>query len=101
MLFRSRHSALPDLPTLNEDLPSVELLANWMGYVAPVQVPRPIINQLHAAMMKVVHTPEFRKRLDEYYYSTVGNSPEEFAAALKKEFSVAGAAFKAAGIQPE
>jgi tripartite-type tricarboxylate transporter receptor subunit TctC len=72
-----------------------------MGYVAPVQTPRPIINQLHAAMMKVVHTPEFRKKLDEYYYSTVGNSPEEFSASLKREFAVAAGAFKAAGIQPE
>ncbi|MSQ51272.1 MAG: ABC transporter substrate-binding protein [Betaproteobacteria bacterium] len=96
-----RHSALPDLPTLNEDLPNMELLANWMGYVAPAQVPRPIINQLHAAMMKVIHTPDFRKRLEGFYYTTVGNTPEEFGAALKKEFEVAGAAFKAAGIQPE
>ncbi len=96
-----RHPALADLPTLNEGLPSVDLLANWMGFVAPVQVPRPIITQLHAAMMKVIHTPEFRKRLDDNYYSTVGNSPEEFGAALKKEFAVAGVAFKAGGIQPE
>ncbi|MFM9968177.1 MAG: Bug family tripartite tricarboxylate transporter substrate binding protein [Burkholderiales bacterium] len=96
-----RHSALPDLPTLNEDLPNVELIANWMGYVAPAQVPRPIINQLHAAAMKVIHTPAFRKTLEGYYYTTVGNTPEEFGASLKKEFDVAGAAFKAAGIQPE
>lgn len=96
-----RHPALPDLPTLNEDLPNVELLANWMGFVAPAQVPRPIINQLHAAMMKVIHTPDFRKRLEGFYYTTVGNTPEEFGASLKKEFEVAGTAFKAGGIQPE
>lgn len=96
-----RHAALPDLPTLNEGLPNVELLANWMGYVAPAQVPRPIINQLHSAMIKVIHTPDFRKRLEGFYYTAVGNTPEEFGAALKKEFDVAGSAFKAGGIQPE
>ncbi len=96
-----RHPALPDLPTLNEGLPNVELLANWMGYVAPAQVPRPIVNQLHAAMMKVIHTPEFNKRLEGFYYTAVGNTPEEFGAALKKEFEVAGTAFKAGGIEPE
>lgn len=96
-----RHPALPDLPALHEDMPAVDLLANWMGFVAPTQVPKPIINQLHAAMMKVIQTPEFRKRLDDNYYSTVGNTPEEFGAALKKEFSVAATAFKAGGIQPE
>ena len=96
-----RHSALPDLPTLNEDLPNMELLANWMGYVAPAQVPRPIINQLHTAMMKVIHTADFRKRLEGFYYTAVGNTSEEFGIALKKEFEVAGNAFKAAGIQPE
>ena len=101
ILSPKRHPALPDLPTANEALPGFELLANWMGFVAPVQTPRPIINQLHAAMMKVVHTPEFRKRLDEYYYSTVGNTPEEFGASLKREFAVAEAAFSGAGIKPE
>jgi len=101
ILSPKRHSALPDLPAANEALPGFELLANWMGFVAPVQTPRPIINQLHAAIMKVVHTPEFRKRLDEYYYSTVGNTPEEFGASLKREFAVASAAFSGAGIKPE
>ena len=79
----------------------MELLANWMGYVAPAQVPRPIINQLHTAMMKVIHTADFRKRLEGFYYTAVGNTSEEFGIALKKEFEVAGNAFKAAGIQPE
>lgn len=96
-----RHPALPDLPAVLEDLPNLDLLSNWMGYVAPVQTPRPIINQLHAAMMKVIQSPEFRKRLDGFYYTVVGNSPEEFSTALKKEFEVAGGAFKAAGIEPE
>lgn len=96
-----RHAALPDLPTLNEDLPAVELLANWMGYVAPAQVPRPIINQLHAAMTKVIHTPAFRAHLEGFYYTAVGNTSEEFGASLKKEFEVASTAFRAAGIQPE
>lgn len=97
----ARHPALPNLPAIVEDLPKIDLLANWMGFVAPVRVPRPIISQLHGAMVKVIATPEYRKRLDELYYSPVGNTPEEFAAALKKEFAVAGAAFKAAGIKPE
>jgi tripartite-type tricarboxylate transporter receptor subunit TctC len=96
-----RHPALPDLPTLNEELPNVDLLANWMGYVAPAQLPRPIVNQLHSAMMKVIHTPAFNRRLEGFYYTAVGNTPEEFGASLKKEFDVAGTAFKAAGIQPE
>jgi tripartite-type tricarboxylate transporter receptor subunit TctC len=96
-----RHPALPDLPALNEELPGFELLANWMGFVAPAQVPRPIISQLHAAMVKVIQAPQMRKRLEELYYTTVGNTPEEFAAALNKEFAVAAAAFKAAGIKPE
>jgi tripartite-type tricarboxylate transporter receptor subunit TctC len=96
-----RHSALPDLPSVHEELPKLDLLANWMGYVAPAQVPRPIISQLHAAMMKVIATPEYRKRLEDVYYSPVANTPEEFAAALKQEFAVAEVAFRAAKIQPE
>jgi tripartite-type tricarboxylate transporter receptor subunit TctC len=96
-----RHPALPDLPSVIEDVPGFQLIPNWMGFVAPAQVPRPIVNQLHAAIMKSINTPDFRKRLDEAYYTAVASTPDEFAAQLKADFAASAVAYKAARIQPE
>ncbi|MFJ4289031.1 tripartite tricarboxylate transporter substrate-binding protein [Cupriavidus sp. NPDC089707] len=62
----SRSAALPDVPTLNETLGRKDLdLDSWSGVWAPPNLPRPIVAQLHAAILKALADPGLRRLYTE------------------------------------
>jgi tripartite-type tricarboxylate transporter receptor subunit TctC len=97
----SRYPGLPEIPAITEALPKIDLLANWMGVVAPAGLPAPITQRLHGALAATVQSADFRKRLAELYWAPVGNTPEQFAAQLRAEHAVLANVVKSAGIKPE
>ena len=97
----ARYKTLPDLPAITEEMPRLELLGNWMGLLAPANLPPAITSRLYESIAKATQSPELRKRLDELYMGPIANRPEEFAAQLRREYALGGRVVKAAGIQPE
>lgn len=60
-----RSVAMPDVPTLAEQgLPGFSALA-WWGIFAPTGTPQPVIDRLHAELVKAINLPEVRKTLTE------------------------------------
>jgi tripartite-type tricarboxylate transporter receptor subunit TctC len=75
----------PDLPTMAESgYPGFEAVP-WFGLLAPAGTPQDVVNKLHDETVKVMALPEVRKRFDELGLESVGNTPAEFAAVIKKE----------------
>jgi tripartite-type tricarboxylate transporter receptor subunit TctC len=62
----ARHPSLPQVPTLAEALgqPGFEAVS-WHVLMAPSATPRPIVERLHAAMMKITAEAAFQKRVSE------------------------------------
>src|SRR4030095_2280725 len=59
----TRLASLPQVPTFTElGLPQVAV-SNWMGYVAPKGTPPAVVAKLHAALAKVIATPEIKERI--------------------------------------
>lgn len=58
---------------------------SWVGLLAPAATPRPVIDRLNAEVRKILAEPEFAARLREQGLSGIGNTPEQFAAALRNE----------------
>ena len=60
-----RSKQLPDVPTVAET-PGLKGYDATIMYAiwAPAKTPREIVNQLHGAIVKVIHTPQFKERLD-------------------------------------
>ncbi|MEO5677275.1 MAG: tripartite tricarboxylate transporter substrate-binding protein, partial [Usitatibacter sp.] len=82
---RNRSPLLPDLRTLAEQgLPEVEANA-WIGVVAPVATPAPVLARIHAEVVKVLRQPDVREALHAQLMDPVGNSPEQFAAFMREE----------------
>jgi tripartite-type tricarboxylate transporter receptor subunit TctC len=48
-----------------------------------VATPRDVIAKLNAAMVKVIESPDFRKRMDEIGAEPIGNSAEQMAAQIR------------------
>ncbi|MEO6840525.1 MAG: tripartite tricarboxylate transporter substrate binding protein [Bradyrhizobium sp.] len=80
-----RSALAPDLPTMAESgYPGFEAVP-WFGLLAPAGTPRDVVDKLHDETVKVMAMPQVRKRFDELGLESVGNTPAEFAAVIKKE----------------
>jgi tripartite-type tricarboxylate transporter receptor subunit TctC len=80
-----RSALAPDLPTMAESgYPGFEAVP-WFGLLAPAGTPQDVVDKLHDETVKVMAMPEVRKQFDELGLESVGNTPAEFAAVIKKE----------------
>ncbi|MDB5923514.1 MAG: transporter substrate-binding protein [Betaproteobacteria bacterium] len=96
-----RPAILPELPTIAEQgLPGYEA-GVWIGLLAPLGTPKPIIAKLNAAGQKAVKTPEFVKRMNDLGYEVIGGTPEQMRAMIDAEVKRMHPIVKASGAKPE
>jgi len=80
-----RSAQLPEVPTISEaGVPGFEA-ENWFGLFVPAQTPKRIIVRLNDALVKVMRSPEIQKQFIALGAEPVGNSPEEFAAFVRRD----------------
>jgi tripartite-type tricarboxylate transporter receptor subunit TctC len=101
ILEGARYSGTPELATVGESVPGFEKPASWFALFGPAGLPQPLVARLHAEAVKALHAPDVRAKLDEGAIAIVANTPEQFAAMLKRGREVYGAAAKAANLKPE
>jgi len=82
---RSRTSAVPDLPTAEEAGVPGLVAVSWFGLVAPVRVPRPIVDKLSKESARILKLPDVHKRIKDLGAEPVGSAPQEYAAFIKSE----------------
>ncbi|MBN9205986.1 Bug family tripartite tricarboxylate transporter substrate binding protein [Methylibium petroleiphilum] len=80
-----RSSALPDVPTLEEAGLKGFNIGTWFGVLAPVATPKELVSRLNAEMVKVIQSPDFRKRMDEIGAEPIGNSTDQMGQQIKGE----------------
>ncbi len=81
---KERSPQLPNVPAVAETLPGFENLG-WFGFMVPAGTPQAVIGKVHADTVKALGSADFRKRLTEIGMVPVGNTPAEFAKAIKAE----------------
>lgn len=94
-----RSKSLPELPTVAETLPGVEVSA-WYGVLAPAGTPKEIISKLNAETVKAIADPKVVQQISNAGAEAVSSTPEEFSAYIKAELARWGKAIKATGIPP-
>ncbi len=81
----NRSPLLPDVPTMSEaGLPGFEV-GSWYGFHAPAGTPKPIIDKLHAEMVKAMNTSELRERFASVGAELVASTPAQFGAFVEHE----------------
>jgi len=71
------------------------------GIFAPAGTPAPIVERLNREISRTLERPEIREKFLSVSMEPVGGSPEEFAAAIKKEITVMGKVIRDAGIRED
>jgi len=87
----------PDIPTVSETVPGF-VMTGWIGYFAPAGTPRPIIDRMSKALVAICREPEVVETMANLGIDAIGNTPEEFAAAIQADLPVVRSAVEAAGL---
>jgi len=97
----TRSKLMPELPTMIEAGVPGFVVTQWHGLLAPRGTPRPIVDRLHADIVKAVKRPEVSQRLALDGTEPIGSSPKEFGAFLKSERDQWAKVAKAANVQTQ
>jgi tripartite-type tricarboxylate transporter receptor subunit TctC len=81
---KQRSAQLPDVPAAAESLPGFEN-AGWFGLMSPAGTPKEIVEKIHRDTAKILDTTEMRARFFVLGMVPVGNTPAQFAAAIREE----------------
>ena len=97
----TRLPLFPNVPTLNEaGFPGFQS-STYYGLLAPAGTPRPIINRMHAELVKIIKSPESLERLASVGAIPVANTPEQFAEANRQDVEKWAKVIKEHGIKPD
>jgi len=95
----NRQSVLPDLPSVSEaGVPGYQLV-NWYSIMAPAKTPTPVINKLHAEIVKAMSSAELKQRVSTDGSEFVGSTPEVFSQFVRAEVVKWAAVIKAANVK--
>ena len=100
-LDRDAPPSMADIPTLADaaGLPNLDDISVWLGLVAPKGTPKPIIDKIHAEVVKILADPAVKEKSERTGNYPVTNTPEQFAAFIRKEADRWGKVIKETGIK--
>jgi tripartite-type tricarboxylate transporter receptor subunit TctC len=97
-----RDPTLPDVPTIAEAIGAPDFsVSEWQGVMGPAGTPSAVVTKLSQDIVKVVRRPDVRERLSQAGAQSVGSSPDELAAFIKREFARWSRVIKSVGIKVE
>ena len=100
VLDRKRSPLLPDVPTLSETVPGVEM-TSWVSIAAPAGTPDNIIARLNQAIKDALASDEIRQNLLKQGLIVETNSPAAMLHEIKDETARWAKVIEKAGIPKE
>ena len=96
-----RSPVLPDVPTADEaGLPKFEV-TTWYGILAPAGTPKTVVSRLNSELVRIMHAPELKERLDALATDPVTSTPDEFADLIVREIAKWGDVVRRAGLKAD
>ena len=95
-----RTPELPDVPTLSETIPGLEITA-WFGLVTRAGTPRPIIDKLNRSVAELLKSPALLKKFGPLGIDPAPSTPEYLASRISGDVPEWTKIMRAAGIQAE
>jgi len=96
-----RLESLPDVPTIAEAGQKGFDMGSWQAVFAPAGTPKPIVDRLHAEIMKIVATSEVQERLKSFGMLPSSMTPAELGDYQRTEVAKWAEVIKAAGIKAD
>ena len=83
----TRIARLPELPTVAESgVPGYEA-GTWFALAGPAGMPREVTYAIYGEVKKILNEPAFKERyIDKQWFEVVADTPDDFAAFLRKDY---------------
>jgi tripartite-type tricarboxylate transporter receptor subunit TctC len=81
----NRIPALPTVQTIAEGGVPGFLAVGWNGLMGPANMPQPLLDKIHDAVVRIVRTPEMNARFIDLGAEPALSTPAEFGALIKAE----------------
>ncbi len=94
---------MPNVPTASESgLPGFTFSGTWQGMFAPAGTPRPIVDRLHAEVVKALKDPAVQKAVAAIPgYLPDGSGPEEFGKQVREDVQRYGEVIRKLGLRAD
>ena len=76
-------------------------MAPWVGLIAPTGTPKPVVDHLTDAMLKVISDPAVVKQFADQQLTVMALPPDAFAKLIRADTDKWGKVVKAADIKME
>ena len=96
-----RMAILPNVPTVAESGVPQHEFNSWVGVVAPVATPAPVIKILNEHIVRAARSPDIAERFTKDGADVVASSPEQFKKVITEEVAMWAKVIKQAGIKAD
>ena len=82
---KSRSTVTPNIPTVAEaGVPGYEATI-WLGLMAPAATPKPVLEQVSAAVNKIINAPDVKENWGKQGAQPMGMTPDEFGRFVRED----------------
>ena len=81
-----RFALMPDVPTIAETLPGIEL-SSWLGLATTAGTPRAVVDKLNRELRAILQMPDVEKRLADLGGVATPSTPEEMRTRIEGEMA--------------
>ena len=96
-----RSSSLPDVPTVADSGYKGFDMSTWYGLMMPAGTPKPVVEQMNAAVNKLLATPEMQKAIHDQGAEPQSMSADAFSKQLAADYRLWEKIVSDAGIKLE
>ena len=96
-----RFKSMPDVPTLVESGFAGLVALSWIGFLAPGETPKPIVDRYHAEITRILKSPEVQAKLEQMDFDVAASTPKQFSDWIKAEIPRWGAVIRQTGAKAE
>lgn len=96
-----RIASFPDIQTYAENGYSQHFFSNWVGFFAPAEIPKSVLDVLASASEKILKSGDFVGKIEKMGASVEYLRPDEFKAFMEKDMKTAESLAKQIKMSPK
>jgi tripartite-type tricarboxylate transporter receptor subunit TctC len=82
---QKRFHTTPNVPTMIESGYPDFVATSWIGFLAPANTPKAIVDRYHKEIVAILNMPEVKAKLAEMEFDVIASSPEQFSDWIRAE----------------
>lgn len=96
-----RAASMPNVPTMIESGYPNFVATSWIGFLAPANTPKNIVDRYNKEIVQILNTPDVKQKLHDMEFEIVGGTPAQFSQWIGTEIPRWGKVIKDTGTKAD